>query len=72
MSFAIEYRTIGININTTSTPDVKKDIKKMDGVSKEFLEKEFPNYYFRDVSLNKLNRITFFENPFKALEKVKN
>ena len=45
MSFAIEYRTIGININTTPTPDVKKDIKKMDGVSKEFLEKEFPNYY---------------------------
>ena len=33
--------------------------------------KEFPNYYFRDVSLNKLNRITFFKNPFKALEKVK-
>ena len=45
MSFAIEYRTIGININTTPTPDVKKDIQKMDGVSKEFLEKEFPNYY---------------------------
>ena len=33
--------------------------------------KEFPNYYFRDVSSNKLNRITFFKNPFKALEKVK-
>ena len=33
--------------------------------------KEYPNYYFRDVSLNKLNRITFFKNPFKALEKVK-
>ena len=33
--------------------------------------KEFPNYYFRDVSLNKLKRITFFKNPFKALEKVK-
>ena len=33
--------------------------------------KEFPNYYFRDVSSKKLNRITFFKNPFKALEKVK-
>ena len=33
--------------------------------------KEFPNYYFRDVISNKLNRITFFKNPFKALEKVK-
>ena len=37
MSLAIEYRTIGININTTPNPDVKKDIQKMDGVSKEFL-----------------------------------
>ena len=45
MSTAIEYRTIGININTAPIPDVKKDIQKMDGVSKEFLEKEFPNYY---------------------------
>ena len=45
MSIAIEYRTIGININTTTNPNVKKDIQKMDGVSKEFLEKEFPNYY---------------------------
>ena len=45
MSLAIEYRTIGININTTPNPDVKKDIQKMNGVSKEFLEKEFPNYY---------------------------
>ena len=45
MSLAIEYRTIGININTTPNPDIKKDIQKMDGVSKEFLEKEFPNYY---------------------------
>ena len=45
MSIAIEYRTIGININTAPIPDIKKDIQKMDGVSKEFLEKEFPNYY---------------------------
>ena len=45
MSIAIEYRTIGININTSPIPDIKKDIQKMDGVSKEFLEKEFPNYY---------------------------
>ena len=45
MSISIEYRTIGININTTPTSDVKKDIQKIDGVSKEFLEKEFPNYY---------------------------
>ena len=41
----IEYRTIGININLTSPPDVKKDAEKIKGVSKEFMEKEFPNYY---------------------------
>ena len=33
--------------------------------------KEFPNYYFREIGLNKLNRVTFFKNPFKALEKIK-
>ena len=27
--------------------------------------KDFPNYYFRDIGINKLNRITFFKNPFK-------
>tara|TARA_Y100001978_G_C23664845_1_gene420668 strand:+ start:650 stop:1000 length:351 start_codon:yes stop_codon:yes gene_type:complete len=45
MDFAIEYRTIGININQTPPPSVKKDSEKIQGVSKEFLEKEFPQYY---------------------------
>ena len=45
MSLCIEYRTIGININITPTSNINKDIQKMDGVSKEFLEKEFTNYY---------------------------
>lgn len=45
MSSAIEYRTIGININLTPPPNVKKDAEKIKGVSKEFMEKEFPNYY---------------------------
>ena len=45
MSIAVEYRTIGININITTPPSIKKDTEKMKGVSKEFLEKEFPNYY---------------------------
>ena len=45
MSNVIEYRTIGININLTPPPDVKKDAEKIQGVSKEFMEKEFPDYY---------------------------
>ena len=45
MNHAMEYRTIGININLTSPPNVKKDTEKIQGVSKEFMEKEFPNYY---------------------------
>ena len=45
MSNVIEYRTIGININLTPPPNVKKDAEKIQGVSKEFMEKEFPNYY---------------------------
>ena len=45
MSNVIEYRTIGININLTPPPNVKKDAEKIEGVSKEFMEKEFPDYY---------------------------
>ena len=45
MSNVIEYRTIGININLTPPVNVKKDAEKIKGVSKEFMEKEFPDYY---------------------------
>ena len=45
MCNVIEYRTIGININLTPPPNVKKDAEKIQGVSKEFMEKEFPDYY---------------------------
>ena len=45
MSIVIEYRTIGINKNLTPPPNVKKDAEKIQGVSKEFMEKEFPVYY---------------------------
>tara|TARA_B100000963_G_C22283045_1_gene517972 strand:+ start:86 stop:436 length:351 start_codon:yes stop_codon:yes gene_type:complete len=45
MDFAIEYRTIGININQAPPPSIKKDSEKMQGISKEFLKKEFPKYY---------------------------
>ena len=45
MSCVIEYRTIGININLTPAADVNKDAEKIQGVSKEFMQKEFPDYY---------------------------
>ena len=45
MNFEIEYKTIGINIDQKPSPSIKKDSEKMKGVSKEFLEKEFPEYY---------------------------
>ena len=45
MSNTIEYRTIGININLTPPPNVKNDVERIQGVSKEFMEKEFPDYY---------------------------
>lgn len=32
---------------------------------------EYPNYFFRDLNgINKLEQITFFDNPFKKLENV--
>ena len=33
MNNVIEYRTIGININLTPPPNVKKDAEKIQGVS---------------------------------------
>ena len=45
MTILFEYRTIGININLTPPPNIKKDVEKIQGVSKEFMEKEFPDYY---------------------------
>ena len=45
MSIVFEYRTIGININLTPPPNVKNDVERIQGVSKEFMEKEFPDYY---------------------------
>ena len=31
---------------------------------------EYPNYYFRNLKKNKLNQLTFFENPFKSIQDV--
>ena len=46
----LEFRVIGLNINTTPPPKVKDSDAKTLGVSKEFLENEFKN------SLEKINR----------------
>jgi dipeptidyl aminopeptidase/acylaminoacyl peptidase len=31
---------------------------------------EYPNYYFRNIKKNKLDQLTYFENPFKSVEGV--
>ncbi len=31
---------------------------------------EYPNYYFRDLAADKLDQLSFFENPFGAIESV--
>jgi len=31
---------------------------------------EYPNYYFRDLRKNRLEQLTFFENPFKSIQNV--
>ena len=46
----LEFRVIGLNINTTPPPKVKDSDAKSLGVSKEFLENEFKD------SLKKINR----------------
>ena len=45
MNFAIDYRTVGVNISSTQPASVKKDASRIEGATKEFLEKEFPSYY---------------------------
>lgn len=31
---------------------------------------DYPNYFFRDIKRNKLDQITFFENPFLSIQNV--
>ena len=46
----MEFRVIGLNINSTPTPKVNESAAKSIGVSKKFLENEFKD------SLKKINR----------------
>ena len=47
-----EYRVIGINIKNSPKPNVNNDSKQIQNMSKEFLEKEFSNYYTNEKSDN--------------------
>lgn len=52
-----------------------EDIRDYDAETKELLvriesPKEYPNYYFRNITEDKLKQITDFENPFKSIQNV--
>ena len=55
--------------------DKKEDLQSYDPQNNELLVRiesptEYPNYYFRNLKGNKLNQITFFENPFISIQNV--
>jgi dipeptidyl aminopeptidase/acylaminoacyl peptidase len=55
--------------------DKIEDLREYDAENDRLLVRiespnEYPNYYFRNLKKNKLNQITFFDNPFKGLESV--
>lgn len=47
-----DYRVVGVNINQTQSADAKMASSQMDGMSQDFLKREFPNYYENDTSTN--------------------
>tara|TARA_B100000579_G_scaffold294372_1_gene244641 strand:- start:2266 stop:2619 length:354 start_codon:yes stop_codon:yes gene_type:complete len=52
MCFSWEYRTIGINIKNSPKANISNDSKKIPNMSKEFLEKEFNQYYSNEKNDN--------------------
>ena len=46
------------------------DIKKGMVLTSLEAQKEYPNYYFRNIKSGKLTPITSFENPFKAIQDI--
>ncbi|MEN8187798.1 MAG: prolyl oligopeptidase family serine peptidase [Bacteroidota bacterium] len=55
--------------------DKKENIREFDPEKNQLLVRiespnEFPNYYFRELKGDKLNQLTYFENPFKSIEDV--
>ena len=52
MGISWEYRSIGINIKSSAKPSMSNDAKQIPNMSKEFLEKEFSEYYKSDKNDN--------------------
>ena len=52
MSSHWEYRAIGINIKNNPKPNVNTDSEQVPGLSKEFLKREFSEYYTNAKSDN--------------------
>lgn len=55
--------------------DKLEDIRDYDVDNRQLLvriesKSEYPNYYFRNLKKNKLEQLTDFENPFKAIQNV--
>ncbi len=55
--------------------DKVEDLRTYDPVKNELLVRiesptEYPNYFFRNVKSNKLNQLTFFENPFISIQNI--
>jgi dipeptidyl aminopeptidase/acylaminoacyl peptidase len=55
--------------------DKLEDIRDYDAGNRQLLvriesKSEYPNYYFRNLKKNKLEQLTDFENPFKAIQNV--
>tara|TARA_Y100001968_G_scaffold296503_1_gene304743 strand:+ start:396 stop:743 length:348 start_codon:yes stop_codon:yes gene_type:complete len=47
-----EYRLVGINIKSTPKQNANSDSKQLPNMSKEFLEKEFSQYYTKEKNDN--------------------
>ena len=52
MGISWEYRSIGINIKSSPKPSTSNDAKQIPSMSKEFLEKEFSEYYTNEKNNN--------------------
>jgi len=46
------------------------DIKEGKILTRLESKNEFPNYYFRNLKTGKLTKVTFFDNPFEAIQDV--
>lgn len=60
---------------TSKVEGKKEDLRSFKPSQKRLLVRiespsEYPNYYFRDLTENKLNQLTDFDNPFKSIQEV--